>query len=277
MENGGERELEQITNQLRDKYGFGGVLDAQEWGLPVVLLSVTDVLKFIPEFQSGVGKIREELGIDPERNERGLNALLGADTYAHYAKSAELWSEGKPPPLKELDDLSAVTTKIRRWEVKNFPKVSSKVAVFRISSDLTLPPAWRLAIKEYILYGKVFHISPPIFRKSVPKISIETDSKTAEPYLEIKIYSDTNPNLLKETKTIRKMQKLLPNYFDPDKINEKTLVRRLLYFVIRKHIGVSQGITDLWLENNGFGTTGYEHAGQEINRFLKTFKKSSQN
>lgn len=280
MENGGNTELEKISAALRET-GLGDLIEAKENNRYPILL-ITDILGFIPEIEAEIEKVRKRFGIDPKKVFEELESCIGRDDLKRFLRPVDDIRKGKLTPLSKLNGerSSAIESKIENWEKKNFPKLSGEVGKLRFYSSNILPLSWHRAIKDHILYGRSFRISPVVFRKQTPEIKVSVDSKTAEPYLELRIYADTNLDFLKNIKNLKGLQKKLPNYYDPDRLSESTLLRRFLYFVIRKHLGFKHEDANNWLEGKGFGVDDgsgvidFEHGSREITRFLKTFQKT---
>jgi len=276
-----KRNIKVIDNLLRKKFDLGFLLDVVEkqkgvYEKPLVYwLPIVDLLRFIPDFEKEVKRIREKNKISPPKLNKELEKLLGKEKYLLYIHSHKKFARGLT--LLDISEVSQkerleVKNKIEAWEMKKFPTISKEVGMLRLLAFEKLPLVWHEAIKDYILYNKI-DISLVVFRKSTPKTNIKVEAKTLEPYIELRVYAETNLAVFKKIGWLRKMQKQLPNYFDPDKFDKEILLRRFFYFVIRKHLGFNHNRANDWLKEKGLGEFDYQYASQEIERFLKLFKK----
>lgn len=272
-----------IDNLLRTKFDLGFLLDTLEnrkrvHGKPFIYwLPIIDLLRFIPEFKKEVKRIREKYKISPPKLKKELKNLLGKEKYFLCVHDRKKFARGLS--LLDVDKVSKkewlkIEDKIKVWEVKRFPTISKEVGRLRLIVFGKLPLIWHKAIKNYILYNET-DINLITFRKPIPKIIGKVESKTLEPYIELRLYADTDLSLFKKIDWLRKMQKQLPNYFDPDKFDKEIFLRRFFYFVIRKHIGFNHKKANSWLSEKDLGEFEYSYASQEIKRFLKIFIKPS--
>lgn len=276
-----KRNIKAIDNLLRKKFDLGFLLDAVEKQKEahekpfIYWLPIVDLLRFIPDFEKEVKRFREKNKISPPKLNKELKNLLGKEKYLLYIHNHKKFARGLA--LLGISEVERkgwleIKNKIETWEMKKFPTILKEVGMLRLLVFEKLPSVWHEAIKDYILYNKI-DISLVAFRKSTPKTNIKVEAKTLEPYIELRVYTNTNLAVFKKIDWLRKMQKQLPNYFDPDKFDEETLLRRFFYFVIRKHLGLDHKRANEWLREKGLREFDYQYASQEIERFLKLFRK----
>lgn len=279
--------VERIDSVLRNDYDLGFLVDYLEdrkearkenpknvsnkpfW------LSIVDVLRFIPEFNKEVKRVRRKFQIKPQRLNKELRELLGKDTYNRYFTESQKFARGLYfPDLEAADRMKAVEKKITTWERKKFPTISQEIGRLRLFRLKKLSQMWHEAIKNYVLYEKVM-LSLVIFRKQLPQIKLNVDSVTLEPYIEIRVYSHTDTSVFKQRKWLKEMRKKLPNYFNPNRRSTETLLNVFLYFVLKRHIGFTHKKTQAWLETKGLSGFAQTKSNTEIRRFLNLFLGNS--
>lgn len=232
------KNIEAIDNLLRGKFDLGFLLDVVEkhkganeksfiYWLPIV-----DILRFIPDFENEVKRIREKYHISPSKLNEELQNLLGKEKYLLYIHRSKEFARGLDLlNLDKLEEWTEIEVKIEAWVTKNFPTISKEVGKLRLDTLKKLPLVWHKAINDYILFNKT-SISPVLFKKPIPKISNQVEPETLEPYIEVRVYANTDLTVFKKIGWLTKMQKSLPDYFNQEKFDEKVLLRRFFYFVI---------------------------------------------
>jgi len=268
-------DVEKIDSVLQNKHDLGFLLDYLEnrkiaYNEPC-WLSAVDVLRFIPEFNEEVKRIRIKYQIDPKQLNEDLSKLLGKSVYSkHLAKSQKFARGLYYPDLKTADAMRTVDKKIAAWEQKKFRTLSHEIGKLRIVKLGKLSGIWHEAIKNYILYNKIT-ISLITYRKGFPKTKVCVDSDTLEPYIEIKVYSHTNIGSFKKRRWLEKMQKKLPNYSNPNKQITETFLNRFLYFVLKKHVGITHKDIQMWMKAKGLWGFEQNKSSREIRRLLERF------
>lgn len=251
---------------------------------------VIELLRFLPEFQSKVNSIREALKITPEIVNKERLKLLGrvklralqvterAADELDYDLFLQVPVEQQRELLKKIDD----------WERKRFPTLNRAIGELRLKEFGGIPLSWAKAIKDYILYERISN--QPLFSRPAsrrPGIKARVEKDTLEPYLEVKIYGDTELAFLKETANLLKMQKLLPTYHKINKEISKSAYKKLVYYFLKR-------VKNLKIKGRSYKADDKrpdiiyaqeqydvkqpispEHSSQEIKRLLKLLQDST--
>ncbi len=243
------------------------------------LVRVIELLLFLPEFQSKVTSIRENLKITPEIVNKERLKLLGKANFRALQITEKAADEldfdlSLQVPVEQQSELLKKTSD---WERKRFPTLDKRVGELRLKEFGGIPLSWSGAIKNYILYGRIIN-NPFLSRKSsrLPTFYRKIEPDTLEPYVEIKIYGDTDIRFLAETRTLEKIQKELPTFRELTSKTNRIAYRRLLYYYLREVEGKTHSEAEPILKRHGFKPIDYQYASQEIERFaelLKTTKK----
>lgn len=263
-----------IDNYLRNNCDLGYLLDylnQRKTNRDVYWLPITDVLRLIPEFEVEVQKVRNDLKIDPQKNLKWLENIVGRKNLLE-----EMRQIARGLKLLDLNDKmwNIVGTQIRILTRRYLPELTKRINKIRVSFLGKLQPSWHEAIERYILF-EVIHTTPFIFRRPMPEIQGRIDPKTKEPYVEMRIYADTDISVLRRRDWWRKIQKSLPNYINLEKWDEDTVLKRFLHYVLRKHARYPHKRIYEWLDEKNFIIGELQHAGQEVSRFEILLKRSS--
>ena len=238
-------------------------------------LKAIDLLRIIPEFEKSVSGIRKKYNIDPKDLKQQLEKFLGKKQYFSLIETEQAVMKFRLPKTSS-HKYEEIENKIKSWEQKQFPLLLREIGKLRLIDFGKIPLSWNDPIKDYILYNKISNY-PFLSRESArwPKLATGTDPQTLEPYIQIKIYGETNLGFFRSIRRIEKFQKLLPTY---KKINQKiynTSYRRWIYYFLRKKVGYKHSETNKYLkEVYGFKPIDYQYGSQELKRFETLFKKS---
>jgi len=267
-----------IDSFLRNECDLGHLLDyvgqcetfSGPYWLPII-----DVLRFFPEFEEDVTKIRKDLKIDPQKNAERLESRVGKTGLLNGVKQV---ARGLKLPDLKSKKWALMDTHVRKIAKEYLPELTREVSEIRLSTFGKLPPLWHDAIERYILFN-IIQPTPLIFRRPMPKTEAKVDPRTGELYVEIRLYADTNISVLKKLDWWKKTQKLLPNYINLERQDEGTMLKRFFHFVLRGRAGLPHRRIYEWLEDKGFVITDYDtdysYASQEVTRFVELLKKSS--
>lgn len=258
---------------LRNECDLGYLLDylnQRKTARDPYWLPVIDVLRFFPEFEIEVVKIRKELKIYPQKNVKCLESSIGIK---NFLKKGKQISRGLRLAKLKSKKSALVNKHIKKLVEQYSPELTKRASKIRLSIFGKLQPFSQNAIERYILLG-VIDIAPLIFRRSTPEIKVKTNPKTKELYVEMRIYANTNISDLKRIKWWKKIQQLLPNYIYLEKWDEDTILKRFFHYILRTKAGLQHKRIYEWLKEKGFITTQYQYASQELDRFEKLLKKS---
>jgi len=264
----------EIDRILIEEYDLGFLLeqirDRKKHGL--YWLSISDVLRFIPQFNESVNQLRKELRINPVIIRNDLCQLLGRDNFWRFITISKEIGRGISFPLSNKKWWSSISKQIIDWKKRNYPTLSFKVAILRLRVLDNTPHAWQEAIEDFILFEKISSTAL-IYRRSAPKLDVKHDKETYEPYIEIKVYADTDIRILQKISWWKEMQKELRGYCDPREWDqhEWLVLTRFLQYILRKHLKVSQRQTLEWLKARNLNTPDYQHSSQEVRRFEELF------
>lgn len=236
------------------------------------LLPIIDVLRLSPGFEEEVVKIREKLSISPEDNVKKLESRLNRSNLSKVLKE-----HARGIKYIDLEDqvLTSIDDFTKSEMEKCFPNLSKRIAKLRLSTFGRLLPSWHYPIAKYILFNFV-DITPLKIRRSTPQLDLKIDSKTEEPYVEIRIYADTNISNLKQVQWWKKAQKTLTNYLSMEKTDDDITLRRFFHFVLREKMKLPHQEIQEWFKQKGFifNEADFEHAAQEVIRFKNLLYKS---
>jgi hypothetical protein len=265
--------LENVESVLRNKYDLGFLLDQinNKESKDNYFLPVTDVLRLFPEYMEAVKVIRDRLKINPVEVRNELSSLIGEVMFSNYLKTSIQIARGIhfPFPNNEWGDIS---NKIKDWKYKTYPQLSNLVGEVRLKNLGNLPHSLQDDIENYILFEEIRPTSL-VYRRPVPEISVKRDPSSLDHYLEIRIYADTDVRRLPSVNDLRKFQKNLPGYYNPQKWDEEILLTRFLIYVLSTKLKLTQNKITTWLKNNKYRyVPDYEHISQEKNRFERIFK-----
>jgi|GEM_PF-3864477 len=266
-----------IDKILTEKYDLGFLLDQikNKKTRSMFPPSVIDALRFIPQFNDSVDEIKTDLQIDPIIIKQQLYELIDRPKFIEYLISSKKIARAIYVPLDELDKKSNVNSdQIKEWKSRKFPSLSQKVANIRLKVLGKAPHTWQEAIEDYILFDKISPI-PIIYRKPRPEINIKQDDKTQEQYVEVRIYADTDIRKFPNVNQWKKIQKLLPAYYDSDKWKDELVVTRFIQYVLRTHLKLTQKQIVKWLQRHNLITPDYQHISQEVARFEALFISTS--
>lgn len=267
MENEDDISKLDIEKTLKEKYDLGFLLDQikDKKNRSFYSLSIIDVLRFIPKFNEAINLIREDLHINPQAIKSELGNLIGKSKFLNYITTSKQIARGLgyPPPNKEWE---IVSNKIKAWKKRGFSSLPKRVADVRLKVLGKIPHAWQEAIEDYILFEKISSI-PIIYRRPGVEVCAKEDTKTSEPYIEIKIYADTDIRLLRRINWWKNVQKLLPSYTNPKRWDEYLVLSRFLQYVLRKHLKLTQNQALEWLKKNDLIAPDSPHSSQELSRF----------
>lgn len=263
-----------IDSYLRNDCDLGYLLDylsQRKANRDTYWLPIIDVLRLVPEFEAEVIKIRNDLKIDPQKNIKQLERIIGKDNILEERKQI-----ARGLKLLDLDDKTwnLVDTQIQISTRKHSPELIKRVSKIKLPIFDKFQPPWHEAIESYILF-EIIHITPLIFRRQTPEIQGKIDSKTREPYVEMRIYANTDISVLRKINWWKKIQKSLPNYLNVEKWNKDTILKGFLRYVLRERTGLPNKRIDEWLKRKKFDVDDYQYASQELNRFKALLKQSS--
>jgi len=248
-----------LFNQIKDK------TFRKAYYLPVI-----DVLRFFPQFNIEVNKIRSDLKIVILKNNHDLSKLIGKRKFQEYIAELKNIARGIDFPLSDSKKAEYIQSQINKWKKLNYPNINKVVTDIRLITFGKLPSEWQEAIENYILFNQIspIHI---IYRRSIPKTQVKKDKNTGQSYIEIKIYPDTDIGVLHKHSWWKKVQKVFPDYYDPSDWDQVTIITRFIQYVLRRHLRLSQKRTLEWLEEYKLIIPDYQHASQEVSRFEKIF------
>ncbi len=264
-----------IDKVLTEKYDLGFLLDQikNKNIYKFLSLPIIDVLRFFPQFGESIKRIREELDINPETIREDLSKQIGIESFQNFALDSKSLVRGifsVSTQLIDSYDYNEVTTKITDWKRKRFPLLPKKVASIRLKVFGKVPHAWQVAIEDYILFEKISAV-PIIYRRPSAEIKAKVNNATSEPYIEVKIYADTDIESLPKISWWKKVQKLLPAYCDPREWDENMVITRFMQYVLRRHLKLTQKQTLEWIKKHNLIAPDYQHASQELRRFEELF------
>lgn len=272
MKNGMDLSTSEIKDILIKQYDLGFLFDQikDKTFHKAYFLPVIDVLRFFPQFNNAFNKIRRGLKVDVEKNCLTLSNLIGNSKFQKYITELKNIARGIDFPLPDKKEVKYIHNQIDNWKNINYPDIHKTVADIRLKTFGKLPVAWQEPIENYILYGQIspIHI---IYRRSIPETQIKKDKNTGQPYIEIKIYPDTDISVLHKHSWWKKTQKLFPDYYDPSDWDEIVIITRFIQFVLRRHLKLSQKRTLEWLEEHKLIIPDYQHASQEVSRLENIF------
>lgn len=254
------------------------------------LVRVADLLRFLPEFQSRVKSIRESLKITPEIVNKERLKLFGKANFQTLQITEKSVDEldfdlNLQVPVAQQSELLRKTDD---WERKRFPTLNKSIGKLRLKEFGGIPLSWAKAIKDYILYERISN--QPLFSRSTfrwPSIEAMVEKDTLEPYLEIKIYGDTELSFLKKTTVLSEFQKLLPTYHKINKETSKFFYKKLVHYYLKKVKNLKtkgradkssdkkQDIMDVQEQYGIKQPISPEHSSQEIKRLLKLLQDST--
>ncbi len=270
--------VSEIDRILIEKYDLGFLLEQvrDKKKRSLYWLSISDVLRFIPQFNESVKQLRKELRINPVTIKNDLCQLIGRDNFLRFITISKEIGRGINFPSPDDKSWSSISNRIIDWKKRNFPTLSSKVGILRLRVLNNTPHTWQEAMEDFILFEKISSTAL-IYRRSAPEVSIEHDKETLEPYIEIKVYADTDIKILQKFSWWKKIQKELRGYCDPGEWDQHgyLVLTRFLQYVLRKHLKLTQNQTLDWLKTKNFNTPKYEHVSQEVSRFEELFISSS--
>jgi hypothetical protein len=218
-----------------------------------------------------------------------VKEYLGDSKYDLYVKRKKLINDlfytgnniaGEDIFNKILETHGKMAKSLVKWQSHNFPKLDIYISSIRLLTFGKLPKVYHDAIKEYVLYGTK-NTTPVLFRRQQPVITIEKDKKTIDPYINIKIYVDTDISTKSIFSTklldyIRGLQTELPNYFKPLTVPQaSSFIRTWLYLYLTESKGLSSIKANDILENQ-YHLTPVEqaHLTQTVKtRFKDIFKQ----
>jgi hypothetical protein len=246
-------------------------------------LRAIDILLLFPDFEHGVEVIRKKYKIDPKIIKNRLISLLGDTKYQSWLKGNKIFKSMYDSPLPDDDEWFNKTgctieehneycDKVRQFQSKLFPTINKDIGILRRKIIGKIPLSWTELILEYILYNEK-PIFPAEYKRPYPKISHRMDYQNYEPYIEIRLFSDTDLNIINK-KYLKELVSELPSSFELDKLTSENLHRRWLYYLARKKHKLKASDANEILEYLDFKPIEYEHSSQElIDRFEKLLKK----
>jgi hypothetical protein len=229
-------------------------------------LSVIDALRAFPDFKKEIDRIRQKLSIRPDLN---IKRLEEATNTKNFKKQYTAYSRGDL--LADIDDPSLNKIMIQIAIIsEEYPKLDQEIKSLRGLFN-KLQQTWWESIKQYIIFDTPA-ITPVFFRRPPVVTNLVVDNVTGEKYLEIRVYSDSDLAPLKQISWWKDVQKQLDTYCDPKEKDDHILLRRFLYYVLRKHTNFNKNDISKWLESKGFSPVDYQYDNQEIQRFEELFK-----
>lgn len=238
-------------------------------------LRAIDLLRIIPEFEKSVSGIRKKYNIDPKDLKQQLEKFLGKKQYSSLIETEQAVMEFRLPKTNSYK-YEKIKNKIKFWEQKQSPLLLCEIGKLRLVDFGKIPLSWNDPIKDYILYNKISNY-PFLSRETArwPQLNYRTDPQTHEPYIQIKIYGETNLSFFKKIRRIEKFQKLLPTYKKIDQKIYNTTYRRWIYYFLRKKVGYKHSEANKYLEEvYGLKSIDYQYGSQELKRFEGLFEKT---
>lgn len=250
-------------------------------------LTALDLLRALPNFEKAVEEVRRSYGIKPSQLTRELRRVVpnqnlrdmaracdSADGFnerpyhRHVAMVQALGSSPKPI-LSNIETVMAAQSKIHEFEKDKFPDLDKHIGKLRLFDIGRVPVSWHSLLKKYVLYGEnSLYPFKPYKGALSPQLKPRVDQLTLEPYIEIRIYADTDLGRPTDLhRWARVLQKALPTSPSILNQNQTAIMQAWVYYTLTQRQGLSRKEANRVLVSYGLKTVALGRESRILQRF----------
>lgn len=232
-----------------------------------LLLPAIDVLRMVPEFEKAVASIREKRKIDWRKNVGKIEEKFGKENFSKYIIDLNNLVWMKDLPIN--NNFISTGRYLSKFKNRYFPDLSKDIYRVKRSTGLKIQLVWYNDIEIYILFN-IGGFAPFVFNRPLPIISVRSDKRTKELYVEMRIFSDSDISDFRKKVWGNLFSEVFPDRIEQERLDGENNLRRFLHYVLKVSGGYRHKEIYEWLSKKGFGFDAgdYPHASQEIDRFI---------